>query len=114
MERRVLTLATLHDYAIPRGATVLVGNGTGHQAVIDALAARGVTALLVEETGSTLRARELYFRAHPPRGVMRLIPAGLRSPPEPVDDYAAYAIALEWIRRNVSADRSPKSPPEGR
>jgi hypothetical protein len=28
---------------------------------------------------------------------LRLVPPGMRAPPRPIDDYAAYAIALRWL-----------------
>ena len=48
---------------------------------------------LVNEHGSTLQARELYWQAHPPRGWRRLVPLALQVPPEPLDDFAAAIIA---------------------
>ncbi len=95
----------LADLDLPAGATVLVGDGTGSAAIVAALAERGVTALLVEETGTSLEGRELYFAANPPRGLRRLVPRGLLSPPTLVDDYAAYAIALRWLRLDHNEKR---------
>ena len=46
------------------------------------------------------RARELYFREHPPRGWRRLVPTGLQLPPVPVDDYAAILIARRFLARD--------------
>jgi hypothetical protein len=52
----------------------------------------------VREKGTTLRARELYWRLYPPKGVQRLIPKGLRVPPRSeMDDFAAWAIVLEFL-----------------
>lgn len=94
---RVVTADDLTDLAIPEGATVLVGAGTGRRDVLAALTAKGVTPTLVDESSTTLSARELYFRDNPPRGLARLVPPGMRSPPRSIDDYAAYAIALKWL-----------------
>jgi len=49
----------------------------------------------VAERDTTLRARELYFQHHPPRGWRRLLPKGMRIPPEPYDDYAALALIFQ-------------------
>lgn len=87
-------LATLE---LPADATLLVGDGTGSAAVVAALSARGLSVELVGEKGTSLEGRELYFAAHPPRGLARLLPRGLLSPPVVIDDYAAYAIALRWL-----------------
>ena len=83
---------------VPPGATVLVGDGTGSAAVVAALRSAGHEPVLVPEEGTTLEARELYFRDHPPGLLMRLLPRGMRWPGRPLDDYAAYAIALRHLR----------------
>lgn len=100
----------LDAIVIPTGATVLVGNGTGSAALVARLRSAGHRVEVVEERGSTLEAKELYFRARPARGIGRLVPLGMRSPPEPIDDYAAYAIALRWLA-DRSADAHEQAPP---
>ena len=73
---------------------IVVGNRTGAGAVLDAVrgaARRPIT--MVDEAGTTLRARARYFAEHPPRGWRRLLPRGLQIPPEPFDDYAAVLLA---------------------
>ncbi|WP_281745445.1 endonuclease [Thermanaerovibrio acidaminovorans] len=74
--------------------SVFVGAGTGSGEVLEELRRAGVRFVPVPEAGSTLMARELYFRLHPPRGLGRLIPRGLRVPPRDVDDLAAWVIVL--------------------
>ncbi|MEJ2359767.1 MAG: hypothetical protein P8Y13_17045 [Deinococcales bacterium] len=93
----VLALPDLEQLVLPPGAVILVGDGTGSGAVLERLRARGVAPTLVDERDTTLLARGLYFRDHPPRGLLRLLPPGMRAPPRPIDDYAAYAIALRWL-----------------
>lgn len=97
LRRQIVALGDLAALDLPEGATVVVGDGTGSGAVVDALRRRGLTPAVVGERGTTLDARELYFAANPPKGLARLVPKGLRSPPGPVDDYAAYAVALRWL-----------------
>lgn len=94
---RVTNLADLPGLPLPEGATVLVGAGTGSGAVRTVLTERGFSPVSVDERSTTLEARELYFRDHPPRGLARLIPRGMRFPARDIDDYAAYAIALRWL-----------------
>ncbi len=73
---------------------VVVGNRTASVAVIALLADAGVASVsMVEEGGTTLRARARYFAEHPPRGWRRLVPRTLQTPPEPYDDYAAVLLA---------------------
>jgi hypothetical protein len=80
------------------GTVLLLGRGTGGEAVRRALVSAGLSPLPAAEAGTTLRARALYFRDHPPRGWRRLIPASLQLPPVPLDDYAAAQIALDYFR----------------
>ena len=91
----VLSLEQLDGLTLP--AVVLVGDGTGSEAVRERLRARGVEPVVVDERDTTLEARMLYFRDHPARGWQRWLPPGMRTPPRTLDDYAAYAIALRWL-----------------
>jgi RNase H-fold protein (predicted Holliday junction resolvase) len=83
----------LEEYAPQR---LLLGAGTGSRLLLARLQER-FPALhweLVEERDTTLQARQLYFYFHPPRGWRRLLPTGLRVPPEPYDDYVALLLIL--------------------
>ena len=95
----VVTLEQLQTLDLPDGAKVLVGDGTGSGAVQKVLQNRTIAYEVVDEWGSSLAARDLYFRDHPPRGLQRFLPGGLRSPPELIDDYAAYALALAYLSK---------------
>ncbi|MFO7546859.1 MAG: hypothetical protein R6W77_15300 [Trueperaceae bacterium] len=97
LRRAIVTLAAVDRLDVPDGAVVLVGNGTGSRALCARLEARGLLVQTVAEEGTSLEARELYYREHPARGLTRLFPVGMRSPPVPIDDYAAFAIALRWL-----------------
>jgi len=85
----ILALPDLDQMIVPPDAVVLVGDGTGSGAVVQRLRARGVAPTLVDERETTLVARGLYFRDHPPHGLLRLLPPGMRTPPRQIDDYAA-------------------------
>jgi hypothetical protein len=79
---------------------VVIGNRTGSaeaQAAIAGVVREPVR--LVDEAGTTLRARARYFAEHPPRGWRRLIPLSLQTPPEPYDDYVAVLLAEDALRR---------------
>lgn len=95
--RAVLGVGDLATCPIPEDAKVIVGGGTGRAAVMGALRARGMRPVLVDERGTTLLARTLWWRDHPPRGWTRLLPHGLRPVPTGIDDYAAWAIALRHL-----------------
>jgi len=85
------------------GASIIVGRGTGARAARAALRAAGLEAIPVREEGTTLAARALYYREHPPRGWRRLIPITLQVPPVPLDDYAAVVIAERYMRDEAGA-----------
>lgn len=77
----------------------LIGNGTGATEIAALLEAQGLAQglELVDEYATTLRARQRYFADHPPRGLWRLIPLSLRTPPEPYDDYVAILLAEDYL-----------------
>lgn len=76
-----------------RVSRVFLGSGTGRGAYERALADAKVKFEIVDERGTTLEARGLYWRLHPPRGISALLPISLRVPPRSIDDLAAWAIA---------------------
>jgi RNase H-fold protein (predicted Holliday junction resolvase) len=95
----------LHEqYPVGR---VLLGDRTGSAAVREILAQAlpRVPVTAVCEHLSTLRARELYFADHPPRGLMRLLPKGLRVPPVPHDEYVALVLALDFLGQGTGVRR---------
>lgn len=63
------------------------------------IAGTNIELRIVDESGSTLEARPLYWADHPRAGWRRLVPLSLQEPPEPIDDYAAVVVA----RRSLSA-----------
>ncbi len=99
--RAILTLEallpTMHTLLETyRPDRLLIGGSTGSRRVLSLLRQEFPECNweVVEERDTTLAARELYFRYHPPRGWRRLLPKGLRVPPEPYDDYAALVLIL--------------------
>ncbi len=94
----VITLEGLRTLDVPPGSTFVVGDGTGHEKVLQVLQERGLTFTLVDEMGTTLEAKDLYFQAHPPKGLLKFLPKGMWAAPRNLDDYAAYAIALRYLQ----------------
>jgi RNase H-fold protein (predicted Holliday junction resolvase) len=94
----IITLDQLTALNIPLDTTLVVGGGTGSKPVQALLRRRRLAFVVLDERGTSLEARSLYFRDHPPKGLRRLIPQGLWWPPRPLDDYAAYAIALRYLK----------------
>ncbi|MEN9567543.1 MAG: hypothetical protein RLZZ69_2739, partial [Cyanobacteriota bacterium] len=74
-----------HQYAID---LIVMGNGTTSKAWRQQLESNllNLPVTTVNETNSTLEARDRYWIMYPPQGLQRLIPQGLRTPPRPVDD----------------------------
>ena len=99
--RAIVTLEEVDRLDVPDDAVVVVGDGTGSAALCARLESRGLVVRTVAEEGTSLEARELYYREHPATGWSRLLPVGMRSPPVAIDDYAAYAIALRWLARRA-------------
>jgi RNase H-fold protein (predicted Holliday junction resolvase) len=82
---------------------IALGHGTNARALKRTLEKLGVPIHVVDEYETSRRARELYFRDHPPRGWRRLVPLGLQLPLRAVDDYAAILIARRFLARGVEA-----------
>ena len=81
---------------------VLIGDRTTSQETkkkLEQLIFTGKTieVILVDEHRSTDQARERYWREHPPRGIMKLIPTTMQVPPRPVDDYVAVILAERYF-----------------
>ncbi len=93
----IITLNDLRSLNPLPSVTIVIGNGTGSDRVQGILRKQGLSFAVVEEAGTSLEARELFFRDHPPKGLAKLLPRGLRFPPRAIDDYAAYAIALRFL-----------------
>jgi hypothetical protein len=98
LRQAVLAERDLERLELPAGSVLLIGDGTGSGHLAELLARRGRSGLLVDETGSTLEARRLYYQRHPARGLLRLVPPGLRFPAVPLDGYAAWALALRYLQ----------------
>jgi hypothetical protein len=99
LRHEIINLSDLQTLELSN-ATLLIGDGTGTEAVQAILKSRGLSFIVVDEKGTTLDARHLYFQDYPPKGLMRFLPKGLWSPPRPIDDYAAYAIALRYLQNS--------------
>lgn len=79
---------------------VLIGGSTGSKWAVKELQDKLATPVeIVDEFRTTERARGRYFQDHPPRGLWRLIPLGLRVPAVAIDDYAAVVMAEDWLHR---------------
>ncbi len=78
---------------------IAVGSGTGSQVVVERILVfrDGSDITRVPEAHTTLQARGRYWQDHPPGCLLALLPAGMRIPPRPIDDYAAVIIAERFL-----------------
>ncbi|MCK8827312.1 pre-16S rRNA-processing nuclease YqgF [Natroniella acetigena] len=86
----------IDDYQIEQ---LVLGNGTASEVIqkkIDGL----IEYNLVDETNSTLEARDLYWAKNPPSGWRRFLPLSLQTPPEPVDGYVGVILATRYFNAN--------------
>lgn len=58
--------------------------------------------IIVDERNSSLEARDRYWQMYPPKGLTRLIPEGMRTPPRPIDDIVAILLIERYLGRLVS------------
>ncbi len=104
LHREVVARARLLDRAGElverlRVEVIVVGDATGAREIYQELLRLRKPVRLVPETGTTLLARKRYFRENPPKGLLRLLPPGLRVPPEPYDDYVAVLLAERFLEQ---------------
>ncbi len=59
--------------------------------------------ITVDERHSSLEARDRYWKMYPPKGLMRLMPEGMRTPPRSIDDIVAILLIERYLERLVSA-----------
>lgn len=52
---------------------------------------------LIDESYSTLEARQLYFDLYPPQGLKKVIPRSLRTPERPIDDLVAIILLGRYL-----------------
>ncbi|HEY9646375.1 MAG TPA: pre-16S rRNA-processing nuclease YqgF [Chroococcidiopsis sp.] len=53
--------------------------------------------VMIDERYSSLEARDRYWQLYPPKGLERLIPQGMRTPPRPIDDIVAIILVERYL-----------------
>ena len=106
IEARVIAteavLGTLEQWRLTAPIERLVlGNGTASDSLKRQLPA-DLPVRLVDERGTTLKARRRYWQLWPPRGWRRFIPEGLLLPPTELDAVAALVILESDLGRNLA------------
>jgi RNase H-fold protein (predicted Holliday junction resolvase) len=78
---------------------VVLGNGTKSDDIAAKLKGVFKEVYIIDESHSTLEAREYYWKENPRRGWRRLLPTSMQTPPEPVDDYVAIILILRYLNK---------------
>lgn len=89
-------LVKLHEaYIVEEFHLVILGDSTGSKQIKTALRNHlpSMGLLVIDETETTIQARERYWEHNPRKGWRKILPASLQVPPEPYDDYAALVLA---------------------
>ena len=105
LERRIVeadqvglaTAALAHEHG---ASTVVLGTRTGSPRAWELIhaAAPELSIAEIEEHMTSLEARKRYWVESPPGCLWRLVPEGMRLPPEPVDDWAAVILAERYLQ----------------
>jgi RNase H-fold protein (predicted Holliday junction resolvase) len=74
---------------------LVCGRGTGSKPIVRGLqdTSLQIPLNLVDEAYTSEAARARYVAENPPRGLAKLLPHSLRTPPVPYDDYVAIILA---------------------
>jgi RNase H-fold protein (predicted Holliday junction resolvase) len=84
---------------------VIMGNGTSSKEakkLLENIKIKGesLNVILVDEYRTTDEGRRRYWRENPPKGLRRLIPVTMQTPPQPVDDYVAVILAERYLGKS--------------
>lgn len=94
------SFASLYEKHSP--SLVLLGSSTGSKEIADIMVERlNITARLVDERHTTELAKVRYFQEFPPKGLWRLVPLGLQTPPTCYDDFAAVVMAERYLEEQT-------------
>jgi RNase H-fold protein (predicted Holliday junction resolvase) len=79
---------------------IIIGSGGPGRMIEKSILSMDInpSVIFVNEKGSTLEARKLYWQENPPKGLFRLIPRTLLIPGETYDDYAAIVIGKRYLK----------------
>lgn len=78
---------------------IALGDGTNSKFFCENLKIlnKNIKIIMINERGTTLQARELYWTLHRPGFLKRLLPVKMRVPDRALDDLAAWAIARRAV-----------------
>jgi RNase H-fold protein (predicted Holliday junction resolvase) len=76
---------------------MVIGNSTGRNQVLQIARQMHLEYEIVDESHSTEEARKLYFEAHPPRWLKKILPLSMLVPPVAYDDWSAVVIGRRYL-----------------
>ncbi|ABX08204.1 hypothetical protein [Prochlorococcus marinus] len=94
---------------------IILGNGTSSNFwYLKLIEVCKLSIKLVEESGTTFRARGRYFEISSPNFFLRFIPKQMRIPPKNLDSFAALLLLEDYLHRKFQwlGDISLKTWPE--
>ena len=79
---------------------IVIGNGGPGKFIEKKISSLMIKAdtIFINEKGSTLEARKLYWKNNRKKWFLALIPSSMILPPEPYDDYAAVVIGKRYLK----------------
>ncbi len=80
---------------------LVLGNGT-YSSQLHGILSELLPVLVIDERGTTLRARSRYYELWPPRNLMKWFPKGLLFPPNDLDAVAALVILEGYLDKKMS------------
>ncbi len=87
---------------------IFLGNGTSSDFWKDYLTSLIVVPIqIVEEKGTTIRARERYWELWPPNRFLKVLPRGLLLPPDQLDAVAALVLLEDCLNRKFQWPQKP-------
>lgn len=86
----------IEQYAVD---LIVIGDGTTSKSWQQEIESNlpTVSVTTVNETNSTLEARDRYWDMYTAKGWQRLVPRSLRTPPRPVDDIVAIILIERYL-----------------
>ena len=80
----------------------VIGNGTTSTTMQETLKSTFPSLYInvIDEAYSTEEARKLYWEQNPPKGLRKLFPIGMQTPPINLDGYAAAVLVKRFLLSN--------------
>ncbi|WP_044259366.1 pre-16S rRNA-processing nuclease YqgF [Richelia intracellularis] len=79
---------------------IVMGDQTtakGWQKLLQADLLKPVNIIMVDERYTSLEARDRYWQMYPPQGLIKILPPGIRTPSQPIDDIVAILLIERYL-----------------